>query len=313
MEIVKSVAQSRHNGNCIITMGTFDGVHRGHQSIIEILGETAKQIDGCKTIVTFEPHPQFIIQRDAKHKLKLLTTLDEKIAIFQSLNIDRLIILEFTEAFAQMSSHDFIESILIQKIGFKKIIIGYDHAFGRDRQGNQQVLEALSQRYDFSIAVVPPFAMDGVIISSTLIRRLLREGNIEQATKYLGRDYQLTGTVIHGQGRGRTLKIPTANLEPNSSAKLIPGDGIYAVWARLPDQWCKGVLYIGSRPTFSHHERSIELHVFNFSGNLYNQNVTVHFKAKLRDDYRFADPESLVKQIEEDKKKAFAILTTDHE
>jgi riboflavin kinase/FMN adenylyltransferase len=311
MEIVRNLEKLRRDSNCIITTGTFDGVHRGHQSIIQILCENAKQIQGCTTIVTFEPHPQFVIKRDQKNELKLLTTIDEKIAIFESLAIDRLIILEFDEKFAQLNSHDFIESVLIQKIGFNRIIIGYDHAFGRDRQGNQKVLEELSKRYHFPITVVPPFSMAGTIISSTQIRRLLRDGDIEQATNFLGRDYQLTGSVIKGEGRGRTLDIPTANLEPNSSEKLIPGDGIYAVWAQLTDRWHKGVLYIGSRPTFSHKDRSIELHVFDFSGNLYGATITVKFKAKIRDDYQFDNIEALLKQIENDKKKTLAILSKD--
>ncbi len=311
MEIVRNLEKLRHDNNCIITTGTFDGVHRGHQSIIDILCENAKQIKGCTTIITFEPHPQFVIKRDQKNELKLLTTIDEKIAIFESLAIDRLIVLEFDEEFARLSSHDFIESVLIHKIGFQKIIIGYDHAFGRDRQGNQKILEELSKRYHFSIDVVPPFSSGGTIISSTQIRRLLRDGDIKQATNFLGRDYQLTGSVIKGEGRGRTLNIPTANLKPNSSEKLIPGDGIYAVWAHLQDQWHKAVLYIGSRPTFAHQDRSIELHVFDFSGNLYGATITVKFKAKIRDDCQFDTIEALLKQIENDKKKTLAILVKD--
>jgi riboflavin kinase/FMN adenylyltransferase len=312
MDIVRNLENLRQDSNCIITPGTFDGVHRGHQSIIQILSENAKQLNGCKTIVTFEPHPQFVIKRDKKNELKLLTTIDEKISIFQSLDIDRLIVLEFNEKFARLHSHDFIESVLIHKIGFKKIIIGYDHAFGRDRQGNQKVLEELGKQYNFAITVVPPFSMDGTIISSTQIRKLLRDGKIEHANKFLGRDYQLTGSVIAGEGRGRTLNIPTANIKPNSEQKLIPGDGIYAVWAQWRDQLYKGVLYIGVRPTFSHKDRSIELHLFDFSGNLYGETITVGFKAKIRDDCKFDKVADLLHQVENDKKKTLEILSKDH-
>lgn len=311
MEIVRNLENLRQDCNCIITTGTFDGVHRGHQSIIQILSENAEQLHGCKTIVTFEPHPQFVIKRDKHNDLKLLTTIDEKISIFQSLDIDRLIVLEFNEQFARLHSYDFIESVLIHKIGFKKIIIGYDHAFGRDRQGNQRVLEELGKQYNFAITVVPPFTMDGTIISSTQIRKLLREGKIEHAATFLGRDYQFTGSVIAGEGRGRTLNIPTANIKPNSEEKLIPGDGIYAVWAQWRNQLYKGVLYIGIRPTFSHKDRSIELHIFDFSGNLYGETITVRFRTKIRDDCQFDNVADLLHQIEKDKKKTLEILSKD--
>lgn len=308
MEIVRNLERLQPDNSCIITTGTFDGIHRGHQAIIHILNESARQLQGCKTIVTFEPHPQFILKRHQKNDLKLLTTIDEKITIFQSLGIDRLIILEFDEKFARLSSHDFIESLLIQKIGFKKIIIGYDHAFGKDRQGNQAVLEELARQYRFSVNVVSPFSLNGTIISSTQIRQLLRNGDVKQAAYFLGRDYQLTGSVIHGAGRGRTLNIPTANIKPDSSEKLIPGDGIYAVWAQIRNQSFKAVLYIGLRPTFSHQDRSIELHVFDFSGNLYGETITVTFKAKIRDDCQFDTVADLLRQIENDKQQALAIL-----
>lgn len=311
MNIVRNLENLRRDSNCIITMGTFDGVHCGHQSIIQILSENARKLNGCKTIVTFEPHPQFVIKHDHRNDLKLLTTIDEKISIFQSLEIDRLIVLEFNEKFARLHSHEFIESVLIHKIGFKQIIIGYDHAFGRDRQGNQKILKDLGKKYNFAITVVPPFSMDGTIISSTQIRKLLRDGKIEHATTFLGRDYQLTGSVVAGEGRGRTLNIPTANIKPNSEDKLIPGDGIYAVWAKWRDRMYQGVLYIGVRPTFIHQDRSIELHLFNFSGNLYGETITIGFKAKIRDDRQFEKIPDLLHQIENDKKKTLEILSKD--
>lgn len=309
MEIFRELTALQRKKNCVITTGTFDGVHCGHRSIIQKLHEIARQEAGCTTIVTFEPHPQFVIKQHKKTNLKLLTTSDEKIAEFELLNIDRLIILTFDSAFARLSSREFIENILVKKIGFKNIIIGYDHAFGRDRQGNQEILEELSQTYHYSIIVVPPFSMDGVVISSTRIRNLLGSGDVGSAAKFLGRPYRISGSVIPGEGRGRTLNVPTANIKPNSADKLIPGDGIYAVWARLNDQKLKGVLYIGSKPTFQFSERSIELNIFDFTGDLYGQSIEIEFVAKIRDDYHFDKVEHLVKQIELDKQKTLEILT----
>lgn len=309
MEIFRDLAELQRNNNSVITTGTFDGVHCGHQSIIRKLHEMTRQESGCTTIVTFEPHPQFVVKQHKKTGLKLLTTIDEKIAVFEHLNIDRLIVLTFDSTFARLSSREFIENILVKKIGFKKIIIGYDHAFGRDRQGNQEILEELSQKYHYSIIVVPPFSMDGVVISSTRIRNLLLSGDVELATKFLGRQYRIYGSVIPGEGRGRTLNVPTANIKPSSADKLIPGDGIYAVWAQLSDQKFKGVLYIGSKPTFQYNERSIELHIFDFTGDLYGQSIEIEFVTKIRDDYHFDKVEHLIKQIELDKQKTLEILT----
>ena len=312
MRIFRSLDDVRRDNNCILTTGTFDGVHLGHQSIIETLHRSISHQNECVTIVTFEPHPHFVVKSSQKNDLKLLTTLDEKISILQALIIDRLIIIPFDEKFAQLSSQQFIENILIDKIGFKKIVIGYDHAFGKNRQGNYEILAQLGQRYNYSIIVLPPFSLDGVIISSTRIRKLLLSGDVEQAAKYLGRNYCLTGKVIKGEGRGHTLNIPTANIKPFSSEKLIPKDGIYAVWARLGERKFKAVLYIGSKPTFSYKDRTIELYIFNFSGNLYGHHLEIEFKARIRDDYYFDKVENLIEQIENDKKKTLEILTNDY-
>lgn len=309
MKIFRNLDEIQRNDKCVLTTGTFDGVHLGHQSIIEALHKTVDQQNECITIVTFEPHPQFVVTPPKKDHLRLLTTIDEKISILQKLKIDRLIILPFDNDFAQLSSQEFIENILVKKIGFRKIVVGYDHAFGRHRQGNYLILEELSKEYNYSIIVMPPLAVDGVIISSTRIRKLLSNGEVQLAAKYLGRNYNLIGRVIKGQGRGRTLNIPTANIEPISSEKLIPKDGIYAVWARLGSKKLKAVLYIGLRPTFSHKDRTIELHLFDFSGNLYGHILEIEFIAKIRDDYQFDQIEKLVKQIEIDKKKTLEILT----
>lgn len=311
MRIFRSLEDIHRDDCCILTTGTFDGIHLGHQSIIKSLHDSVSHDDECVTIVTFEPHPQFVVKSPKRNGLKLLTTIEEKISILEDLKIDRLIIISFDEKFAQLSSQEFIEKILVKRIGFKKIIIGYDHAFGKNRQGNYEILERLSKQYNYSIIVLPAFSLDGVIVSSTKIRKLLLIGDVELAAKYLGRNYRLTGKVIRGEGRGRTLNIPTANIEPISNEKLIPKDGIYAVWARLGDQNYKAVLYIGTKPTFAFNDRTIELHLFNFSGNLYGHTLEIEFKARIRDDYHFEKVEKLIKQIEHDKEKTLEILSKD--
>lgn len=308
MEIFKSLDQVQRNDNCVLTIGTFDGVHLGHQAIIDTLHKSIDQQGEYSTIVTFEPHPQFVVSPPKSNELRLLTTIDEKITILQQLKINRLIILPFDRQLSQLSSEAFIEKILIPKIGFKKIVIGYDHAFGKDRQGNYEVLQQQSAKYHYSIITVPPFSVAGVVISSTRIRKLLANGEIELAAKYLGRNYSLIGKVIKGEGRGRTLNIPTANIEPMSREKLIPRDGIYAAWTQLDHQKFKAVLYIGSKPTFSYHTRTIELHIFDLNEDLYGQTLTIEFKARIRDDYYFDQVEKLIDQIEIDKKQTLEIL-----
>ena len=305
MRIFRSLDDIKWDDNCILTIGTFDGVHLGHQSIIEALHNSGNE---CVTIVTFEPHPQFVIKSPKKNGLRLLTTIDEKISILRELKVDRLIVIPFNEKFAQLSSEEFIENILVKRIGFNKIIIGYDHAFGRNREGNFEILNNLAKKYRYSITVLPAFSLNGVIISSTKIRRLLSIGDVELAAKYLGRKYCLTGKVIKGEGRGHTLNVPTANIEPVSNKKLIPKNGIYATRAILGNKILKAVLYIGTKPTFSFNNRAIELHIFDFSDNIYGQVLKIEFMAKIRDDYHFEQVEELVKQIEKDKKKTLEIL-----
>jgi len=312
MRIFRSLDDVQRDDNCILTTGTFDGVHLGHQSIIKTLHKSVSHQNECVTIVTFEPHPQFVVKPPQKNNLRLLTTIEEKISILESLNIDRLIVLTFDEKLAQLSSQKFIENILVTRIGFKKIIIGYDHAFGKDRQGNYEILQRLSKKYNYSIIVLPALSVDDVIISSTQIRQLLSSGDVELAAKYLGRNYRLTGKVIKGEGRGRSLNIPTANLKPISTEKLIPEDGIYAVWARIGRQQFKAVLYIGFKPTFAFKHRAIELHIFNFFGDLYGQIIEIEFKAKIRDDYHFDNVGKLIEQIENDKQKTLKILTNEY-
>lgn len=294
---------------CVLTIGTFDGVHLGHQSIIHELCNFARQSKSCATVVTFEPHPQFVLRPDKLPELKLLTTLNEKISILEQAGLDRLIVIPFTKKFAALTSQQFIEKILIHKIGFNKLIIGYDHVFGKDREGNLNVLQQLSQKYNYAICQMPPFIFDGVIISSTKIRKLLTEGLVDQAAKYMGRNYRISGIVVKGEGRGRNYKIPTANLKPLFSEKIIPGSGIYAGWMHWKQNKFKAIIYIGTKPTFSYDELTIEVYIFEFTEKIYNEILVIEFVAKLRDDQKFGTAELLYQQIELDKKNTLELLT----
>ncbi len=308
MKIVRNLDAVEKIENCVLTTGTYDGLHLGHQSIIKKLTQVANANGACSTVVTFEPHPQFVVKSKKDNKLKLLTTLEEKISIFEQLDLDRLIIVPFTEEFSKLSSEQFIEDILINKIGFNKIIIGYDHAFGKNREGNFKILEKLSNMHSFSIIRMDAFPKNGVVVSSTKIRKLLTQGNVNQAARFLGRNYQLKGKIILGEGRGHIFKIPTANLEPLSPKKMIPARGIYAGWVEYSNKIYKAVIYIGTKPTFDYDKLSIEVFIFDFTGQLYGEHLTIQFEQKIRDDKKFNTAENLYKQIELDKQQTLEIL-----
>ena len=307
MYVIRDLDEVKFQENCILTIGTFDGIHLGHQSIIENLLNSKKTKADCATIITFEPHPQFIIESNKKN-IKLLTTIEEKIEILKSFDIDRLIIIPFTKEFSQINSLDFLEKILIKKIGFNKIIIGYDHAFGKNRHGNIDIIKKLASGFNFEINLVSPLSIDNTIISSTIIRELLLKGDVAKASEFLSRNYSLRGKVIKGEGLGRKLNAPTANLSLLNTNKLIPKDGIYAVWATFSDKKYKSVLYIGNKPTFLGKQHSIELNVFNFSGDLYDQVIEIEFIDRIRDDIKFNNTSDLITQINIDKQKARQIL-----
>ncbi len=296
--------------NCVLTIGTFDGVHLGHQTIIREVIKSSHTLRSCATLVTFEPHPQFVLRPDKKPVLKLLTTLEEKISILEQAGLDRLIVIPFTKKLSKLSSTQFIEEILIRKIGFNKIIIGYDFAFGKDREGNFQVLQQLSNKYHYSIEQMPPFSFDTVIISSTKIRKLLAEGQVARAASLMKRNYRLSGTVIHGEGRGRHFNIPTANLKPLSADKLIPQAGIYAGWIKWEQQKYQAVVYIGTKPTFDFKTQTIEVYIFEFEQDLYKKELEIEFVEKIRDDQKFDSPDLLYKQIEMDIIKTRELLST---
>jgi len=308
MEIYWTLQSVKKNQDSVLTVGTFDGVHLGHQFILRELRERAAARGAQTTLVTFEPHPQLVLHSPGKPSIQILTTIDEKIDILQKLALDRLVVIEFTREFANTSSEAFVENILFNAIGFHEIVIGYDHAFGKNREGDITTLKKMSTKLGFRVAELSAYHIDNTVASSTYIRDLLKAGKVKAASKYLGRNYSLTGTVTRGDGRGKTLQFPTANIALDSNYKLMPRDGVYAVFARIGEERVKGMMNIGMRPTFDSLVHVLEVHIFEFNREIYGEKLTVEFVDRIRDEIRFTNADELVKQLDRDKSKSLLLL-----
>lgn len=297
------------DSNTVLTVGTFDGVHEGHRVLIETVVKKAKERNARSVIVTFDPHPRTIIS-SKNAGIKLLTTLQERSEILESIGVDVLLVIPFTRDFSLLSSKEFVKDILYSKIGLSEFIIGYDHHFGKDRSGTIETLEELSGELDFNVKVVSRKDMGEVTISSTVVRRELQElGNIEQANKLLGRPYILNGLVIHGDERGREIGFPTANLQPQHPDKIIPKNGIYAVQVRVDGVWYKGMMNIGVRPTFDGTTKTLEVNIFDFDQSIYGKTIQVRFIKRIRDEQKFSGPGQLKSQLIQDREEANKILS----
>lgn len=295
--------------NPIVTIGTFDGIHLGHRSVINSLLKIARSEKGNSVIFTFDPHPrQVVAPRD--HKIQLLTTPEEKTNLLSELGIEHLIIYPFTRRFASMNYHDFVEKILVNKIHISHLVIGYDHHFGKNREGSFDSLSQCAKEFGFKVTHLGALEVDHINISSTKIRNALNNGDIDLANEYLGYSYILSGTVVKGNQIGRTIGFPTANIRVSNQAKLIPPSGVYAVKVKINDSMFPGILNIGTRPTLfpEETEKSIEVNIFNFDGILYNKELTVCFEKKIRDEKKFENIDSLKQQIEFDKIIAMNLL-----
>jgi len=291
----------------IVTTGTFDGVHCGHMEILNRLKTLAKERNGETVLVSFHPHPRTVIHPD--FDTKLIHTIDEKIERLEKAGIDHFVIIPFTKEFSRTSSLEFVRDILIQKLNTKILVIGYDHQFGRNREGSIADLEEFAITYGFEIEQIPVQTFEDINISSTKIRKALAEGDIDMANKYLGYEFFLTGNVIHGQKLGKLIGFPTANIDVHNENKLIPTNGVYAVQVRINKACFGGMLNIGSKPTVSEsNQRSIEVHVFDFNEDLYGQEISVHFKRRIRSEQKFDGVEALGDQLQIDKTSALEIL-----
>lgn len=301
MKVYHSLEEFNSVENAVVTTGTFDGVHLGHLEILSRLINVAKETNGESVLVTFHPHPRIVLFPDDQ-SLRLIQTQAQKIELLDKFGLDHLIIVPFTVEFSRMNATEYVRDVLVNRIGLKKLVIGYDHHFGRNREGNLDQLEELSQVYNFEVEEIPAQILNDVNISSTKIRNALHEGKVEVANKYLGYSYQLSGTVIEGDNRGEGLGFPTANLQIDDKLKLIPKLGVYAVDVEFDGQTERGMMNIGYRPTFYNDEEvSLEVHIIDYSGNLYGKVIKVHFIQYLRDEKKFNDVEELVSQLKEDK------------
>lgn len=293
--------------NAIVTSGTFDGVHFGHQKILKKIVKTAKELDGKSVVLTFWPHPRFVLFPEEK-TLKLLTTFEEKAQLLEEVGIDYLVKVEFTKAFSQLSSETFIQNMLVEKLRTKKLIIGYDHRFGKNRSGSFEYLRENSNRFGFEVEEIPRQDIDDVGVSSTKIRQALFHGEVDLAAEYLGRLYSINGMVVEGKKIGSELGFPTANISVPEEFKLIPKDGAYAVRAKVKNQWHKAMLNIGIRPTVGGLHRVIETHLFDFDQKIYDQPIQVEFVKHLREEKKFDSLEELKAQLQKDKVSALALL-----
>ncbi len=308
MEVYYDMENIARDQNAILTVGSFDGVHLGHRYVLQELQARAKARSSSSTLVTFKPHPKFVLPRSRDNAFKVLTTMEERAEILAELGLDRLAVVPFTPEFANTPAEAFIENILFEKIGFSEIIVGFDHAFGRNREGNIETFRRLGKKLSFEVRELRELRKDERQLSSTSIRALLREGRVAEARSALGRNYALSGMVVRGDGRGKSLNFPTANLAPLSEKKLVPGRGVYAVLVFLGESRYAGMMNIGVRPTFRCSGQTIEVHIFNFDRNIYDEKVKVEFVSKIRDEQKFSGAAELVSQLNRDKAKSIEIL-----
>jgi riboflavin kinase / FMN adenylyltransferase len=291
----------------VVTSGTFDGVHVGHQKILARVCEMAQRHGGESVVLTFWPHPRLVLHPEDE-SLKLLNTFEEKATLLKDQGINHLVRIPFTKEFSQLSSEQFIRNILVETIGTKKLVIGYDHHFGKNREGSFEQLKQNAPRYGFDVEEIPRQDVDHVGVSSTKIRESLEAGDIETATHFLGKPFSLTGRVIAGDKLGRLMGYPTANIEIDTKYKLVPMDGIYAVTVLHEHETYKAMLYIGNRPTINGTKKNIEVNIFQFNKDIYGESLTVYIHRLIREDVKFSDLEALKEQLKRDEQDALAIL-----
>jgi len=301
MKIIRGLEQISGIRPCSVTIGTFDGVHLGHQEIIRRLREVAAEKGLCTTLITFYPHPRLIVH-GGQQPVKLLTSQEEKLELLETTGLDQVLIIPFDESFSELEYNDFVRDILIKRLNAEAVVVGYDHSFGKDRQGNFANLQRLSTKFGFYAEKVDAFEVDNERIGSSRIREMIQQGKVDLAAHLLGRLYELRGTVVYGAARGRTLHFPTANLKLDYENKLIPENGVYAVDVVHINNTYKGMLNIGYKPTFeTGHAFTIEVHILGFEQNIYDEQLIIKFKKRLRSEKKFDTKEALVAQLEIDK------------
>ena len=292
----------------VTTIGTFDGVHIGHQKILNQVVKLAKKQGYVPVVLTLFPHPRMVLQKD--DSIKLLNTIDERIAILKSFGIEEVIVKKFTKKFADLSAKDYVKNILVDELNTKQIVIGYDHHFGKNRSANINDLKSFAQHYDFKVEEISAQDIKDVTVSSTKIRNALDKGEIALANSFLGYNYFITGTVIKGKSLGRTISFPTANIYIKEPYKLIPNDAVYVVKSKVKNKTVFGMMNIGTNPTVDGKTRSIEVHFLNFKDDIYEVELKIEFLKRLRSEQKFVNLEALKVQLNEDKVNATDYINT---
>lgn len=290
--------------NPVVTIGTFDGVHLGHRTVIHRLQEIAHRVNGESVLFTFYPHPRLVLNPQDT-SLRLINTLEEKKILLESAGIDHLVVFPFTPEFSQLSYVEFVKTILVQQMGMKYLVVGYDHRFGRNREGGYEDLKMLGDGLGFHIERLSALNMDAINVSSTKIRKAIEEGDVERANKFLGYRFFLRGDVVTGKKIGHKIGYPTANINPQESYKLIPRDGVYAVEVDIDEERYMGMLNIGIRPTVNNQlsNRTIEVHILNFDRDIYFKNISLIFHERIRDEQCFGSLDELKDQLHKDKQR----------
>ncbi len=301
MKIYQNLEEFQAVDNVVVTIGTFDGVHVGHRKLISRVKELANEINGKTVILTFFPHPRMILYPQ-EHGIELLNTVKEKIDLLEEAGIDHLIIHPFDQEFSELSSINFIKDVIVNKLQTKRLVIGYDHRFGRNREGTFDDLVKMGKKWKFEVEKIPEEDIDHIAVSSTLIRKALKSGDLDTATSYLGRPYSMTGTVVHGNKIGRTIGFPTANLNILENYKLIPSEGVYIVEVDFMNETLFGMLSIGRRPTIEDEGKlSIEVYLLDFNREIYGAVLTLRLLHWIRGDKKFNSLDELIQQINNDR------------
>jgi riboflavin kinase / FMN adenylyltransferase len=308
MNVYYGIQEFQKLENAVVTSGTFDGVHLGHQKILNRLNKVAELTNGQSVVITFYPHPRSVISPD-NQTVKILSTLDEKIELLEKSGVNHLLIIPFTREFSELSSEEFIQKILIKTIGAKTLVIGYDHRFGKNREGGFDYLTLNKEKYGFEIEEISRQDIENVGVSSSKIRKALQEGDVRSADHFLGRNYSLSGVVVKGKQLGRTIGFPTANIQVREIAKLIPSDGVYAVKVYYKNGVFGGMLNIGNRPTVDGTYQTVEVNIFDFDQEIYGENLKVEFLQKIRNEQKFNGLDELKAQIAKDKITCKNIVT----
>lgn len=305
MKIAYQLSDIAYDKNSVVTVGSFDGVHLAHHEVLREVVREARDRNGRAVVITFDPHPKEVL---SGKPMPVLTTVEEKLRLCEQLGVDLFFLIKFTYEFSRQTSRDFYLNYVIHGIGVSEVVEGYDHHFGRDREGSVEDLLKLGKEFEFSVVAMKPIYVGEVVVSSSRIRQYLLDGNVDRAERLMGNPYAISGIVVHGDGRGQALGYPTANIRLLSNRKLIPSNGIYFVRVRVGGKLWYGMLSVGVRPTFNNNgERTIEVNILDFSGDLYGQVIEIFFLKRLRDELKFDSAAQLIEQMNRDKEESIKL------